>query len=127
LVHEFFTIQLSSLLKSDSDTATNARAEAVGETLMSDVNNQRTAQKPKSVVGPDGKALTVDDLPPPNTQRWVARRKAEVVAAVRAGLLSLEDACRRYSLSTEEFLGWESAIDKHGLGGLRVTRIQDFR
>jgi hypothetical protein len=69
----------------------------------------------------------LSDLPPPNTQRWVARRKAEVVTAVRAGLLSLEDACRRYSLSTEEFLGWEAAIDKHGLGGLRVTRIQDFR
>ena len=65
--------------------------------------------------------------PPPNTQRWVARRKAEVVAAVRAGLLSLEDACRRYHLSTEEFMAWQAAIDKHGLGGLRVTRIQDFR
>jgi hypothetical protein len=91
---------------------------------MSDVNSQRTAQRPKSVVGPDGKALTLDDLPPPNTQRWVARRKAEVVAAVRAGLLSLDDACRRYSLSTEEFLGWEAAIDKHGLGGLRVTAFK---
>lgn len=79
------------------------------------------------VVGPDGSILTLDDLPPPNTQRWVARRKAEVVAAVRAGLLSLEDACRRYNLSSEEFLTWESAIDKHGLGGLRVTRIQEFR
>jgi Protein of unknown function (DUF1153) len=82
---------------------------------------------PKRVVGPDGKLLTLNDLPPPNTQRWVARRKAEVVAAVRAGLLTLEDACRRYHLSTEEFLAWEAAIDKHGLGGLRVTRIQDFR
>ena len=79
------------------------------------------------IVGPDGSILTIDDLPPPNTQRWVARRKAEVVAAVRAGLLSLEDACRRYNLSSEEFLTWEAAIDKHGLGGLRVTRIQEFR
>ena len=81
----------------------------------------------KSVVGPDGKILTLDDLPPPDTERWVARRKAEVVAAVRAGLLSLEDACRRYNLSSEEFMGWEAAINKHGPGGLRVTRIQDFR
>jgi Protein of unknown function (DUF1153) len=94
---------------------------------MSDVNIHATGQKPKSIVGPDGKMLTLSDLPPPNTQRWVARRKAEVVTAVRAGLLSLEDACQRYSLSTEEFLGWEAAIDKHGLGGLRVTKIQDFR
>jgi Protein of unknown function (DUF1153) len=102
--------------------------EGVGETLMSDVTMSYVAkERPKSVVGPDGKMLTLDDLPPPNTQRWVARRKAEVVAAVRAGLLSLEDACRRYHLSTEEFMGWQAAIDKHGLGGLRVTRIQDFR
>ena len=102
--------------------------EGVGETLMSDVQMPYVAkERPKSVVGPDGKLLTLDDLPPPNTQRWVARRKAEVVAAVRAGLLSLEDACRRYHLSTEEFMGWQAAIDKHGLGVLRVTRIQDFR
>jgi len=79
------------------------------------------------VIGPDGKLLTLDDLPPPETKRWVARRKAEVVAAVRAQLLTLEEACKRYNLSTEEFVGWEAAIDKHGLGGLRVTRIQDFR
>ena len=34
-------------------------------------------------------------LPPPGTKRWVIRRKAEVVAAVRGGLLSLEEACSR--------------------------------
>lgn len=95
---------------------------------MSDISiTQVVKERPMSVVGPDGKLLTLNDLPPPNTQRWVARRKAEVVAAVRAGLLSLEDACRRYHLSTEEFMTWQAAIDKHGLGGLRVTRIQDFR
>jgi hypothetical protein len=83
--------------------------------------------RPNSVIGPSGEPLTIEDLPPPETKRWVIRRKAEVVAAVRAGLLSLEDACRRYHLSTEEFMSWQAAIDKHGLGGLRVTRIQDFR
>jgi len=94
---------------------------------MSDNNASLRIDKPMSVVGPDGSILTLDDLPPPNTERWVARRKAEVVSAVRAGLLTLEEACRRYNLSSEEFLGWEAAIDKHGLGGLRVTRIQEFR
>jgi hypothetical protein len=95
---------------------------------MSDFSStQARRPRPQSVVGPDGKVLTLDDLPPPDTQRWVARRKAEVVAAVRAGLLTLEEACDRYSLSHEEFLGWEAAIDRHGLGGLRVTRIQDYR
>ena len=93
-------------------------------TTGSDSANEQEARR---VIGPDGKLLTLDDLPPPETKRWVARRKAEVVAAVRAQLLTLEEACKRYNLSTEEFVGWEAAIDKHGLGGLRVTRIQDFR
>lgn len=71
--------------------------------------------------------VTLDDLPPPDTKRWVVRRKAAVVAAVRSGLISLEDACSRYTLSVEEFLSWERAIEKHGLRGLRVTRLQDYR
>jgi len=72
-------------------------------------------------------AATIDRLPPPDTKRWVIRRKAEVVAAVRAGLISLEDACKRYTLSVEEFLSWQRLVDSHGLPGLRVTRLQDYR
>lgn len=79
------------------------------------------------IVGPAGELLSRDDLPPPNTKRWVIRRKAEVVAAVRGGLISLEEACRRYTLSVEEFLSWQRAIEQHGLPGLRATRIQDYR
>jgi hypothetical protein len=79
------------------------------------------------VIGPDGSALTVADLPPPNTKRWVARRKAELVAAVRGGLLSLEEACERYTLTVDEFLSWQRLIDRHGLPGLRSTRVQDYR
>jgi hypothetical protein len=60
-------------------------------------------------------------------RRWVIRRKAEVVAGVRAGLLSLEEACQRYTLSVEEFLSWQRLIDRHGMRGLRVTRLQDYR
>jgi Protein of unknown function (DUF1153) len=69
----------------------------------------------------------LDDLPPPGIKRWVIRRKAEVVAAVRAGILSLDEACERYKLSVEEFLSWQRSIDRHGLRGLRTTRIQDYR
>ena len=83
--------------------------------------------RPSNVIGPAGKPLSVDDLPPPNTERWVIRRKAEVVAAVRAGLISLEEACERYRLSVEEFLSWQRLIDKHGLRGLRTTRLQQYR
>jgi hypothetical protein len=79
------------------------------------------------IVGPAGEMLSRDDLPPPNTKRWVIRRKAEVVAAVRGGLISLEEACRRYTLSVEEFLSWQRAIEQHGLPGLRATRLQDYR
>jgi len=83
--------------------------------------------RPSNVIGPAGKPLSVDDLPPPNTERWVIRRKAEVVAAVRAGLISLEEACERYRLSVEEFLSWQRLIDRHGMRGLRTTRLQQYR
>ena len=79
------------------------------------------------VVGPTGAPLTVRDLPPPNTDRWVIRRKAEVVAAVRGGLLSLDEALSTYRLTAEEFLAWQKAIDKWGMQGLRTTRIQSYR
>jgi len=79
------------------------------------------------VIGPDGMPLTLADLPPPNTKRWVIRRKAEVVAAVRGGLLTLEEACARYTLTLEEFLSWQKAIDQYGMPGLRATRVQQYR
>jgi hypothetical protein len=83
--------------------------------------------RPKYVIGPDGSPMTIADLPAPSTKRWVVRRKAQVIAAVRGGLLSLEDACSRYRLTVDEFLSWQSSIDQHGLSGLRTTRIQQYR
>jgi hypothetical protein len=79
------------------------------------------------VIGPTGAPLTLSDLPPRETERWVIRRKAEVVAAVRGGLLTLDEACDRYRLTNEEFLGWQKSIDAHGMAGLRTTRIQQYR
>ncbi|MBV9374086.1 MAG: DUF1153 domain-containing protein [Alphaproteobacteria bacterium] len=67
------------------------------------------------------------DLPPPNTKRWVARRKAAVLAALREGAITLEEACRRYELSEEELQSWQRAFDAHGLPGLRATRLQGRR
>ncbi|MGB1547405.1 MAG: DUF1153 domain-containing protein [Alphaproteobacteria bacterium] len=78
-------------------------------------------------VRPIGKRMTLNDLPPPNTRRWVIRRKAQVVEAVRTGVLSLDEACSRYSLSIEEFLSWQRLFDNHGVHGLRVTRLQEYR
>ena len=54
-------------------------------------------------------------------------RKAEVIAAVRGGLLSIEEACSRYMLTVDELLSWQSLLDQHGLAGLRTTRIQQYR
>jgi hypothetical protein len=89
------------------------------------IENQRI--RPAQVIGPLGESLTLDSLPPPSTTRWVVRRKAEVVAAVNGGLLSVDDVCNRYSLTLEEFAGWQRAVDRSGMPGLRVTRIQHYK
>jgi Protein of unknown function (DUF1153) len=66
-------------------------------------------------------------LPSPDTKRWIARRKAAVVDAVRSGAMNIEDACRYYTLSIEEFVAWERAIEAYGVPGLRATRLQVYR
>jgi hypothetical protein len=66
-------------------------------------------------------------LPPVATTRWVIRRKAQVVAAVRDGRLGLDEACRRYALTVDEFQTWQTIIDRHGPDGLRATRLQHYR
>jgi|HubBroStandDraft_4_1064222.scaffolds.fasta_scaffold371752_1 hypothetical protein len=84
--------------------------------------------RPKYVIGPDGSPLTITDLPAPGMKkRWVIRCKAQVVAAVCGGLLSLEEACSRYMLTVDEFLIWQSLIDRHGLAGLRVKHLKRYR
>lgn len=68
-----------------------------------------------------------DNLPPPNTRRWVVRRKAAVVTAVRTGRITLEEALQRYQLTEEEYRSWERAFEQYGLAGLRSTRLQQYR
>ncbi|MDH3667968.1 MAG: DUF1153 domain-containing protein [Paracoccaceae bacterium] len=79
------------------------------------------------VIGPDGEKMTCADLPPAAIRRWVPRRKAKVVAAVEGGLISREEACKRYEISDEEFECWKSGLSEHGLRGLRVTKISQRR
>lgn len=83
--------------------------------------------KPAQVIGPLGEPLTLDSLPPVGTSRWVVRRKAEVVAAVDGGLLTFEEVCARYDISMEEFASWKRAVERSGMPGLRVTRIQHYK
>ncbi len=83
--------------------------------------------RPTAVTGPLGERMTRADLPPRNTMRWIARRKAEVVAAVNGGLLSIPEACERYDLTLEEFASWQRAVEREGLPGLRISRAQFHR
>ena len=94
--------------------------EARIETEIDDV-------KEISVIGPMGKRITRQDLPAPGTKRWVVRRKAEVVAGVSGGLISLNEACQRYNLSEDEFKTWLLLFQSHGLSGLRATGCKKSR
>lgn len=87
----------------------------------------RDQTEPPYVIGPDGEKMTLDDLPAADTRRWVPRRKARVVAAVEGGLISREEASRRYAISEEEFDSWRTQLRGYGLRGLRVTRLNEFR
>jgi len=88
---------------------------------------QNLSIRPAQVIGPLGEPLTLDSLPPPGTTRWVVRRKAEVVAAVNGGLLTVDEVCKRYDLTMEEFASWQRAVERSGMPGLRVTQIQHYR
>lgn len=82
---------------------------------------------PRQVMLPDGSIISRADLPPPDTRRWVASRKAIVVKAVIYGLITQSEALERYSLSEEEFNFWRKAVQTHGEKALRVTTIQKYR
>ena len=82
---------------------------------------------PRQVALPDGSILSRADLPPTDTRRWVASRKAVVVRAVVYGLISEKEALDRYALSEEEFSLWRAAVAKHGDNALKVTAIQKYR
>jgi Protein of unknown function (DUF1153) len=82
---------------------------------------------PRQVMLPDGVILSRADLPPADTRRWVASRKAIVVKAVLHGLISQTEALERYALSEEEFGFWREAVEIHGDKALRVTTIQKYR
>lgn len=82
---------------------------------------------PRAVTLPDGSIMTRADLPPRETRRWVASRKAAVVKGVLSGLISLDEAIRMYGLSKEEFDSWTHAAAAHGEAGLKATRLQDYR
>ncbi len=82
-----------------------------------------------SMIDRDQNQMMLNRLPPPDAKHWAARDKAAVVAAVKHGAITLDEVCRRYSLSVEEYLTWgesagggndfTAAIDPSGCSGGR--------
>jgi hypothetical protein len=87
----------------------------------------RKVDGPRAVTLPDGRIMTRADLPAPGTERWVASRKAAVVRAVGAGLVSRDWALETYGLSGDEFDAWDQAVAQHGEAALRATALQKYR
>ncbi len=87
----------------------------------------KRVEGPRAVTLPDGTVLSLADLPPADTRRWVASRKATVIQAVSAGLITREAALERYALSDEEFDLWQNAVTQHGIDALKVTALQKYR
>jgi hypothetical protein len=87
---------------------------------------KQNAKYSSHVIGPDGDVLTLNNLPPQNLKRWVARRKAEVIAAVNGGLLTMPEVCARYEISVEELLEWQRHYEAEGLEGLRASQRHDL-
>lgn len=88
---------------------------------------QNAGDHTTEIIGPDGEVISWETLPASTTTRWVTRRKAQVIAAIRGGLLTIEDACQRYRLTVDELSEWQAALDKHGARGLKTTLTQQYR
>jgi len=82
---------------------------------------------PRAVTCADGSIMTLADLPPDSTRRWVASRKAAVVRGIEFGLITQDVAMGRWQLSKEELNNWLSAVRSHGESALKVTKTQMYR
>jgi hypothetical protein len=76
----------------------------------------------KRMIGPNGRPLTLADLPPIDLKRWLPGDKANIATAVRGGLITADEVCKRYKLTLEELEIWEQSLASHGIEGLRVSR-----
>ncbi len=88
---------------------------------------EQTNSRPTHIVGKPHLIPSPDRLPPANTTRWIASRKAEVVKAVENGVMTIDDALERYGLSLEEFCGWQRKLERDGVPGLRIKWLQHDR
>jgi len=95
---------------------------------------KRIRKGQKSVVLTKGATMTAVNylglVPPPEFgrrgERWTASKKDDVVKAIKAGFMSVDDAVNRWNvtgITEEEVSGWLKG-SRHGLDGLKVTKIQ---
>ncbi|MDJ0826613.1 MAG: DUF1153 domain-containing protein [Rhodobacter sp.] len=87
----------------------------------------RKVDGPRTVTLPNGSSMSRADMPPADTHRWVASRKAAVVRGVLAGLMPLKEALDIYGLSEDEFASWRAAVETHGEAALKATAVQKYR
>ncbi|MDQ2092870.1 CtrA inhibitor SciP [Rhodalgimonas zhirmunskyi] len=87
----------------------------------------KKVEGPRAVTLPDGSIMSRSDLPPADTVRWVASRKAAVVRGVVYGLITQDEAQARYGLSSDEFMEWVTAVSVHGEAALKATFLQKYR
>ena len=86
----------------------------------------KTAGDPADSDGAADDLFGLPDLPS-LTKRWTVRRKAAVIEAVRGGWVPIEEVCRLYNLSVDEFLAWSAMSTATAFRGLRATRYQIYR
>lgn len=96
-----------------------------GKPVQVSLSEKEGVRVPVATRRHDNTVLTLNDLPPVTTKRWVISRKADIVAAVRAGLISCDEVLQRYKLSLEEFTLWDKQLSSGGLSALRVTRTRE--
>ncbi|SHJ25798.1 Protein of unknown function [Shimia gijangensis] len=87
----------------------------------------KKVEGPRTVTTASGHVMSLADLPPVNTRRWVASRKAAVVRGVLYGLITQAEALDRYGLSDDEFREWLQAVSQHGTDALKATNVQKYR
>jgi hypothetical protein len=79
-------------------------------------------EKRKAAIGLRGNVIAQYDLPPAHGVRWTALRKADLIAAILGGVITLDEAKARYALTTEELSEWRRALAAGGVSGLKATK-----
>jgi hypothetical protein len=79
-------------------------------------------QKRRVAVGLRGNVIAPYDLPPAHGARWTPQRKADLIAAILGGVITLDEAKARYALTIEELSEWRRGLAAAGVRGLKATK-----